>query len=118
MILHVTKAEYLGGFRIALSFDDGRSGVADLSGTLDGPVFEELNDPRKFAAFSLDPELRTIAWPNGADLAPEFLYFLAFRDDPDLQDLFARWGYAKFMKPSSAVAEDPSSYGKGGEAEE
>jgi hypothetical protein len=35
----------------------------------------------------------TISWENGLDLAPEFLYFLAFRNEPELQELFRKWGY-------------------------
>ena len=112
MILHVTQARYLGGLRVELGFNDGRRGVADLSGELEGPVFKELNDPKKFAALSLDPELETIAWPNGADFAPEFLYFLAFKDDPPLQPLFRDWGYLEPTPESSPkAAEDPVVYG-------
>jgi len=33
------------------------------------------------------------AWANGADIAPEYLYFLAFKDEPDLQEKFKKWGY-------------------------
>jgi hypothetical protein len=43
---------------------------------LHGPVFEPLQDPTEFAKVFLDPICRTIAWPNGADLAPEALYEL------------------------------------------
>ncbi|MBN2464849.1 DUF2442 domain-containing protein [candidate division WOR-3 bacterium] len=37
-------------------------------------LFAPLKDRAKFAALRLDPELGTIVWENGADLAPEFLY--------------------------------------------
>jgi hypothetical protein len=55
-------------------FSDGSEGEVDLSAELDGPVFEPLRDPVYFRAFVLNPDLHTVAWPNGADLAPEFLY--------------------------------------------
>jgi hypothetical protein len=45
----------------------------DLSAELTGAIFAELRDPKKFKEAYLDPELRTVCWPNGADFAPEFL---------------------------------------------
>jgi hypothetical protein len=70
-------------------------GRADLSGMLKGPIFEPLRDPVFLSRGSLDEETRTLTWPNGADVAPEYLYFLAFRDDPDLADQFREWGYLR-----------------------
>jgi len=93
MFLHVKKASYLRDYEVELAFSDGRKGVADLSPALNGPVFEPLRDKRVFAQLKLDEELDTVVWPNGADLAPEYLYFLAFRRDPELQEQFRRWGY-------------------------
>lgn len=37
-------------------------------------VFESLRDPAYFAQVRVDPELGTVAWPNGADLDPDVLY--------------------------------------------
>jgi len=37
-------------------------------------VFEPLKDIALFAQASVHPQLHTVTWPNGADLAPEFLY--------------------------------------------
>jgi hypothetical protein len=37
-------------------------------------MFEPLKDENVFAQATIDPELETVTWPNGADLAPEFLY--------------------------------------------
>lgn len=70
----LTAARYVDAYRIELTFADGRRGVVDLAGELAGEVFEPLRDVARFRAFRLDPELGTITWPNGADLAPEFLY--------------------------------------------
>lgn len=91
--LHVSEARYLEGYEVEVTFNDGRKGIADLSEALTGPVFEPLRDQRVFAQLKVDEELETIAWPNGADLAPEYLYFQAFRRDPELQEQFRQWGY-------------------------
>ena len=93
MFLHVTKATPLDGFRVRVSFDDGREGVADLSEALTGPAFELLTDPEVFKQLRVDEELQTIVWPNGTDLAPEYIYYQAFRDDTTLRATFRKWGY-------------------------
>ena len=94
MFLHVTEAKYVGGYKIALSFNDGRKGLVDLAQALSGPVFEPLRDEARFSAFRVDEELATIVWANGADMAPEFLYFQAFKENPELQERFKPWGYS------------------------
>ncbi len=70
---HVAKVEVLYDYVVRLEFDDGFVRVMDLEPELHGPVFEPLRDPQLFRKVSVDPELRTIIWPNGVDLAPEFL---------------------------------------------
>lgn len=72
-LVEVTEARHLGGYRVWLRFSDGAEGEIDLEAELWGEVFEPLKDPAYFALVELDPEARTIVWPNGADLAPEFL---------------------------------------------
>ena len=67
-------AEYIGEYRIFLTFEDGKRGVIDLRDELSGEVFEPLRDVGLFRRFRFDAELDTIVWPTGADLAPEFLY--------------------------------------------
>lgn len=93
MFLHVTHAKHLHAYELEISFNDGRTGVADLSDILKGEIFTSLKNEQQFAKFRVDDELETIVWENGADLAPEYLYFQAFKDDTDLQPLFQKWGY-------------------------
>jgi hypothetical protein len=68
----VVRAEHRGEFTIRLAFNDGVVGTVDFSDWLNGPVFEPLKDPEYFARFFI--EGGTIAWPNGADIAPETLH--------------------------------------------
>ncbi|NWF55504.1 MAG: DUF2442 domain-containing protein [Syntrophaceae bacterium] len=74
MILHVKEAKYLHDYVLWLRFNDGAEGVVDLKDELYGEVFEPLKDMERFQSFKVDPDLETIVWDNGADLAPEFLY--------------------------------------------
>ncbi|NOT47852.1 MAG: DUF2442 domain-containing protein [Acidobacteria bacterium] len=93
MLVHVIDAKYVDGYRIEVSFNDGRKGIADLRDALHGPAFESLKDESEFRRFVVDKELDTLVWANGADLAPEYIYFQAFRDDRELQERFKKWGY-------------------------
>jgi len=93
MFLHITEAKPLDNYRVEVTFNDGKRGIADLSSVLHDGVFEFLRDPAEFARLSVDPELETLVWPNGVDLAPEFVYFQAFKDDPDMEHQFKAWGY-------------------------
>ena len=70
----VMEARYLGGYVVWLKFRDGTAGEIDLASILTGPVFEPLRDTAGFQDFEIHPEFRTLVWPNGADLAPEFLH--------------------------------------------
>jgi hypothetical protein len=70
----LVEARFVRNFVIWLRFSDGTEGEVDLAGELEGPVFEPLRDPAYFRLGTLNPSLHTITWPNGADLAPEFLY--------------------------------------------
>ena len=96
MLLKITQAEYLGDYRFQLIFNNGLNGVADLH-TLIDPEPDSV-----FGAFAQESFLRqfelkygTLCWPGERDVAAEYLYFLAFRDDPTLQNLFQQWGYAE-----------------------
>ncbi|HSB95617.1 MAG TPA: DUF2442 domain-containing protein [Spongiibacteraceae bacterium] len=93
MFLHISDAKYLDAYRIEVTFSDGRTGVVDLVESLDGPVFEALRDQTVFSRFTVDDQLNTIVWSNGADMAPEYFYFQAFKDEVELQPLFKKWGY-------------------------
>ena len=68
----VIHAEYRGAYRLHVVFDDNSEKTIDFSEWLHGPVFEPLKDVEDFKKFFLDGW--TIAWPNGADIAPDTLY--------------------------------------------
>ena len=93
MFLHITNARYLEDYKVEVSFNDGRKGVADLADALKGSMFEPLKNKSLFSRLVVDKELDTIAWSNGADLAPEYIYFQAFKKEPELQSQFKQWGY-------------------------
>ncbi len=68
----VVDAKYISDYKIKITFDNGEQKTADFSKWLKGEVFEPLKDQSYFRKFFVDGW--TIAWSNGADIAPETLY--------------------------------------------
>jgi hypothetical protein len=71
----VKKARLLQDYVVEFTFRDGTKRQIDLDIFLRGPLFESLRSPDAFSKFKIDKEGGTIVWPNGADIAPETLYF-------------------------------------------
>jgi hypothetical protein len=75
-IIFVNDFEYLGEYRLRLSFSNGISKVVDLWERLKTKtgVFEPLKNPQYFQKVRLNKESGTIDWPNEVDFAPDMLY--------------------------------------------
>ncbi len=74
MLHYVTCVEYLSGYKLRLTFEDGTVRDVDLEPHLDGEIFEPLKDMNYFQTVRVNPDIDTIVWDNEADFAPDFLY--------------------------------------------
>jgi len=75
MYWNVKSAKHLDGYRLAVTFVDGKSGVVDLEKHLrQGPVFKRLLDVQVFKQFRINPDFGVICWGDDLDIAPETLY--------------------------------------------
>jgi Protein of unknown function (DUF2442) len=70
----ITEATVVRHGVLKLTFSDGLAGEVDILDHMWGPVFETARTREGFAEAYVDPETRTVAWPGGADLAPDTLY--------------------------------------------
>jgi hypothetical protein len=78
-LMDIVAVELIEDFRICLTFSDHTMREVDLWPYIRrGPIFAPVRDD---TAFFRQIEIRdgTIAWPNGADIDPNVLYY------PDLQ---------------------------------
>ena len=73
-IYAVTALTVVGPYTLRLEFDDRTSQTIDFQPVLEGEVFGPLKDITLFNQARLDPEARTIVWPNGADFDPATLH--------------------------------------------
>ena len=93
-MLEVKQATYTGEYTLRLVFNNGMEGTANLKETIfddKRAVFSVLKEETNFKNFKV--EHSTVIWSDQLDLASEYLFFLAFRDKPELQEQFQAWGY-------------------------
>ena len=70
----VTEVRVIKPYTLVVRFEDGVCRRVDLKDHAWRGVFAPLKDPAVFATAYVDQEAGTVVWPNGADVAPEFLY--------------------------------------------
>ncbi|MDQ2801907.1 MAG: DUF2442 domain-containing protein [Pseudomonadota bacterium] len=64
----IRSVEARPGYRLAVSWDQGRTGVVDLSDMISrGGVFAELADKQKFARVRIGENSRVVEWPEPED---------------------------------------------------
>ena len=73
MMPRVVKIAPLSQYRLLVEFGDGVAGTIELSGELDGEVFQPLRDEAVFRQVTVD-EFGAVCWPNGPDLAPDAMH--------------------------------------------
>jgi len=86
----VSAFTIVGPHRLRIAFADGLVRTIDFRPILEGELYGPLRDLRVFNAVSLDREVHTLVWPNGADFNPATLH-----DWPDheaaMMELARRW---------------------------
>ena len=70
----IISAKVVGPHKLQLTFADGTVGDVGFNAEELTGVFAPLADPAYFVTVSVDPEMGTVVWPNGADMAPDGLY--------------------------------------------
>jgi hypothetical protein len=73
-LVRVQSVEPQEGYIVDVHFTDGTQREINLAPYLQGLIFEPIrNDPSLFR--SMRVEEGSIAWPNGADIDPDVLYY-------------------------------------------
>jgi len=86
----VTDFAQVGPHSLRVDFDDGSSQIIDFAPVLFGDLYGPLQDPAFFARVSLDHEVHTLVWPNGADFDPATLHDWPERGR-QMAELAERW---------------------------
>ena len=61
-------------FTIRMEFDDDTAQVIDFEPLLEGELYGPLRELTLFNQVTIDPEVHTLIWPNGADFDPATLH--------------------------------------------
>jgi len=83
----------VGSYTTKVTFDDGLSRTIDFSPVLEGELYGPLRDEALFDGVTIDPEVHTLIWPNGADFDPETLHNWPEAAD-ELASMAQRWAEA------------------------
>lgn len=73
--IHFVKdVAVVGPYTLKLLFEDSTTQVINFEPVLRGQLYGPLRDLKLFNQVRIDPEVRTVVWPNGADFDPATLH--------------------------------------------
>jgi len=78
----ISEVKVLQGYRLELVFDDGVSGIVDLSGLVGKGVFTIWSDRRIFEQVRIG-SFGELIWGDQIDLCPDALYLRATGKKPE-----------------------------------
>ena len=83
--MRITAAKSLENFRVQLWFDNGETGLVDLSHLVGCGVFIAWNEPGVFEQVFIT-DVGALEWPGELDLCPDALYLQMTGKKPE--DIF------------------------------
>ncbi len=73
-IYHITEFEIVAPYTLRVKFNDDTEQTIDFEPILHVEIYSPLHDLSLFDQVRLDPEVRTLVWPNDADFDPADLH--------------------------------------------
>ena len=73
-IYRVQSFKIVAPYTLSVRFDDGTDQTINFAPVLTGELFGELRDPKLFNQVRIDPEVKTLVWPNGSDFEAATLH--------------------------------------------
>lgn len=99
-IHRVTGVRIVGDYTLEVEFADGSKQNSDFRPVMAGEMYAPLLDRSLFKEVTVDAEVHTLVWPNGADFDPAILH-----DWPIYEEAFRerakQWGAVSQGNPSS-----------------
>jgi hypothetical protein len=89
-IHRVVSFEFAPGYTLRVRFDDGTEQAIDFEPILSGELYGPLRDRDLFRRVLVDPEVRTLVWPNGADFDPATLHDWPLHE-PAFREMARKW---------------------------
>jgi Protein of unknown function (DUF2442) len=82
-MIDVIAAQALPRRKVDLTFADGVQAILEMDRVIERyqGVFAPLLDNQYFSKLRVNPDIGTIAWPNGADICPDVLYAFATKQN-------------------------------------
>jgi hypothetical protein len=66
----IIKCIPLEGYKLDITFADGKNGIVDLSYLVGKGIFNKWNDYQEFSKVSINKITKTVSWTEDIDLDP------------------------------------------------